>query len=96
MIARVTKGMFQFHACNKPRSKFFMITVLPQQRQRKWFYGRNLRLGLTYHKKLPILLSFSPFFLKSNFSLRTQIDLGTKRLFSMFFVSIEWLFSYSI
>ena len=51
---------------------------------------------LTYHKKLPILLSFSPFFLKSNFSLRTQIDLGTKRLFSMFFVSIEWLFSYSI
>ena len=68
----------------------------PQQRQRKWFYGRNLRPGLTCHKKLPILLSFSPFFQKSNFSLRTQIDLGTKRLFSMFFVSIEWLFSYSI
>ena len=96
MIARVTKGMFQFHACNKPRSKFFMITVLLLSKDKENGFMAGIYDQVLTLEKLPILLSFSPFFPKSNFSLRTQIDLGTKRLFSMFFVSIEWLFSYSI
>ena len=52
MIARVTKGMFQFHACNKPRSKIFHDNTTAETK--KMVLWLEFTTGLTS----TILLSF--------------------------------------